>query len=197
MLSSISPFGERARGSRWWLTVTAYLLASAAGGATTGLLFGGAGQLLAMVLTPKAALALLAAAALAGTAADLGVMGLRLPSIQRQVNEDWLTTYRGWVYGAGFGYQLGLGLATIVTTSTVWLLWIAAAMSGSWVTGLLLGSVFGVVRGSLILGNAWVSEPADLRRLFTTISAHAAKVHQLAVATAALTALAALAGLAA
>ncbi len=196
MLSSISPFGERARGSRWWLTTTAYLLASAAGGATTGLVFGGAGQLFATVLAPRMALGILAGAAVVGAAADLGLMGLSLPTLNRQVNEDWLTTYRGWFYGAGFGYQLGLGLATIVTTSTVWLVWVAAAMSGSWVWGLLLGSLFGIVRGSFILTTVRVREPAELRRLFTTISAQADKVHRMAIATAVLTAATALAGLA-
>ena len=32
MLSSISPLGERARASRWWLTTAAYLIGSLAGG---------------------------------------------------------------------------------------------------------------------------------------------------------------------
>ena len=41
---------------------------------------------------------------------DLG--GRALPSVQRQVNEDWLVEFRGWVYGFGFGAQLGAGVAT-------------------------------------------------------------------------------------
>ena len=38
MLSSISPLGERARSSRWWLTTTAYLVGSLAGGLALGAL---------------------------------------------------------------------------------------------------------------------------------------------------------------
>ena len=36
---------------------------------------------------------------------DVG--GFRLPSHTRQVNEAWLDEYRGWVYGGGFGWQIG------------------------------------------------------------------------------------------
>ena len=38
---------------------------------------------------------------------------------RRQVNEDWIGRYRGWVYGAGFGAQLGLGFAVFVMTCAV------------------------------------------------------------------------------
>ncbi len=40
MLGSITPLGERSRGSRWWLTVTAYVVGSALAGLVTGGLFG-------------------------------------------------------------------------------------------------------------------------------------------------------------
>src|SRR5919202_1077090 len=36
MLASITPLGERARGSRWWRTATAYVIGSAAGGTLLG-----------------------------------------------------------------------------------------------------------------------------------------------------------------
>ena len=36
------------------------------------------------------------------------------------MNEEWLTSYRGWVYGAGFGAQLGTGVVTIVTSPIVY-----------------------------------------------------------------------------
>ena len=67
---------------------------------------------------PSSILALLAAL---GLAADLRLGGLRLPGPRRQVDERWLHRYRGWVYGVGFGFQLGFGLLTVVTTSTVYL----------------------------------------------------------------------------
>jgi hypothetical protein len=37
MLTSISPLGERARASRWWLTTTAYVVSSVVGGLALGL----------------------------------------------------------------------------------------------------------------------------------------------------------------
>ncbi|HEV7196178.1 MAG TPA: hypothetical protein VGN19_09570, partial [Pedococcus sp.] len=46
MLSSISPLGERARNSRWWVTTTAYLVGSLAGGLALGGLAGLVGRLL-------------------------------------------------------------------------------------------------------------------------------------------------------
>src|SRR5215212_3477402 len=117
MLASITPLGERARGSRWGLTVTFFVVASLAAGAALGALLGGLGS----VVWPApsggsgdARLAVLAVALAVGLALDLRG---RLPSPRRQVNEDWLREYRGWVYGAGFGGQLGAAVTTIVTTS--------------------------------------------------------------------------------
>src|SRR6267143_1292208 len=115
MLASIHPLGERARNSRWGITVTAYLLGSAAGGAGAG----------------AAAGWLVATACLLATAVELRAGGLRLPTVRRQVDEDWLARYRGWVYGVGFGFQLGLGAVTIVTTAGVYLAWALALLSGS------------------------------------------------------------------
>ena len=195
MLSSISPFGERSRNSRWWITVSAYLIGSIAGGVLTGAVAGGVGELAFVWLDAEAGLLVLAVAAAIGLAADLRLAGLRVPSIHRQVNEDWLTTYRGWVYGAGFGFQLGLGFATIVATSTVWLTFIAAAMTGSFVRAVLLGALFGLARGALILATARINDPASLRNLFRTIAAQAPGVNHLARVAAGLTAITAVAGL--
>ena len=195
MLSSISPFGERSRNSRWVVTVIAYLVGSVAGGALTGVVAGAVGELAFVWLDAEAGLLVLAVAAAIGLAADLGLAGLRVPSIHRQVNEDWLTTYRGWVYGAGFGFQLGLGFATIVATSTVWLTFIAAAMTGSFLRAIVLGVLFGFARGILILATARIKDPASLRNLFRTIAAQAPGINHVARVAAGLTAITATAGL--
>src|SRR4249919_1505358 len=83
-------------------------------------------------------------------AAALGALlersGRAIPSWHRQVNEDWLTQYRGWVYGLGFGVQLGLGVVTIVTTAAVYLTWVAAFVSGSAAIGAAVGAAFGLAR---------------------------------------------------
>lgn len=153
MLTSITPLGERGRARRWGATVTAYVAASAASGALLGALLG-----LVPDSSPRAALAVLAVACLAAAALDLRP-GL-LPTIRRQVNEDWLGTYRGWVCGAGFGFQLGLGVATIVTTAAVYVTLLAAALTGSWVEGVVVGTTFGVLRAapSLLLGSVRSTE---------------------------------------
>jgi hypothetical protein len=123
-----------------------------------------------------------------GLAADLHVGGVEIPTLHRQVNEDWLTTYRGWVYGFGFGFQLGLGFATIVTTSTVWLAFLAAALTGSLAWAIAIGSLFGFARGVLIFATINVQTPAALRQLFRTIEATGPQVHRGAIVTVALAA---------
>src|SRR5688572_4309873 len=109
MLSSIHPLGERSRHNRWGLTVAAHLLGSWAGGVVAFTAAAAVGLLLPTTVTVLAAAAAVAAAA-------LEVAG-RVPGPRRQVNEDWLQRYRGWVYGFGFGFQLGTGLMTTVTTA--------------------------------------------------------------------------------
>jgi hypothetical protein len=93
-----------------------------------------------------AAVRLLALAILMGAGVLLDSGAGKLPTGHRQVNEDWLTAYRGWVYGAGFGFQLGLGLVTVVTVSAVYLAFAAALLSGSAAAGALIGGAFGLIR---------------------------------------------------
>src|SRR5439155_21261498 len=122
MLGSISPFGERTRRQRWTVTVISYVVASTASGAAVGVLLGLVGRAAILVGDLGSALraAVLLAIIVAGVAADARILPYSLPTVHRQVNEEWLGRYRGWVYGAGFGLQLGLGVATIVTTSAVY-----------------------------------------------------------------------------
>ena len=63
----------------------------------------------------------------------------------------------------GFGFQLGLGLATIVTTASVYLVYVLAFVSGSAAAGALIGGVFGLARGVLLFGMAPVHGPDELR----------------------------------
>ena len=87
---------------------------------------------------PREAAAALALLAVAGIAADLRLGDLRLPTVRRQVDNRWLNRYRGWVYGVGFGFQLGLGVVTVVTTSAVYLAFAAAMLSGSPAAGAMI-----------------------------------------------------------
>src|ERR1700737_74390 len=104
MLASIHPLGERAKHNRWAVTVAFYLL----GSVTAGALLGAALGTIGVHGTPAIVAALCVVAAL------VDASRWRVPSWRRQVNEDWLRRYRGWVYGIGFGFQLGLGVVTIV-----------------------------------------------------------------------------------
>ena len=163
MLSSITPLGERGRNNRWWLTAAAHITGSVAGGAAMGAALGAAGGLVRWADTPS--LALLAAVALLGVLADLRVARLRVPTMNRQVDEGWLTTYRGWVYGVGYGFQLGLGVVTIVTSAATWVTLAAAFLTGSWTGGLAVGSVFGAARALPLLLTAPARSPGALRAL--------------------------------
>ncbi len=100
-----------------------------------------------------------------GLGLDAGLFGTRVPGPRRQVDENWLVTYRGWVYGAGFGAQLGAGFVTIVTASATWVAFACALFSGTVWAGAAIGSVFGLVRALPILAAARVRDPAALRRV--------------------------------
>jgi hypothetical protein len=177
MLASITPLGERARGSRFWLTAAFFVGASIVAAAGLGALLGGLGSAALHAVGGDVRLALLAAALLAGFALD--VLG-RLPGPRRQVNEDWLREYRGWVYGAGFGGQLGVSVATIVTTSLVYATLCAAFLSASAGSGALVAGVGGAARGLTLLAGARVQAPDDLVRLHGRIGALRPRVRFLA-----------------
>src|ERR1039458_1210806 len=107
MLMSITPLGERSRGFSWRLTASAF----AAGAVAAGALAGAAGGALGSLLPdgswrPVAALVVL----LVALGFDATPLGRRLPGTRRQVNEDWMARYRGWVYGDALRVELGPGL---------------------------------------------------------------------------------------
>jgi hypothetical protein len=102
-------------------------------------------------------------ACLAGAALDFS--GRRPPSIHRQVDENWLGKYRGWVYGLGFGLQLGLGVVTIVTTASVYTVVAVSVLIGSPGFGALIGGIFGLGRSLVIVRVARVRDPGSLRRM--------------------------------
>lgn len=165
MLGSITPLGERGRQARWAVTVGAYILGSAAAGAALGALAGLLGDAVLGNAGTGPRLAVLAAAALLGALLDSGRTPLRLPTVLRQVDDAWMQTYRGWVYGLGFGLQLGLGVVTIVTSATVYLTFLAAFLTGSPAGGALVGLAFGALRALPILTVRGVRTPRELGAL--------------------------------
>jgi sulfite exporter TauE/SafE len=165
MLGSITWLGESGRNARWWVTVTWFGVGAVGAGALVGWLMGWFGAALSGAAGPREAAAALALLAVAGIAADLRLGGLRLPTVRRQVDDRWLNRYRGWVYGVGFGFQLGLGVVTVVTTSAVYLALAAAVLSGSPAAGAMIGAVFGAVRWLSVLPGGRVRRSADLVRM--------------------------------
>jgi hypothetical protein len=189
MLASIHPLGERARHSTWAVTVTAYVAGSALAGALLGAALGVAGDLGKEALPPWRLpggfpfLPLLAAVLACAAAAwsDARGPGRLWPTLRRQVDDRWLTRYRGWVYGGGFGLQLGLGVVTIVTTATVHATWLLALLSGSALGGATVGLTFGVTRALPLVALAAVDHPEQLWRFHRRMQAGDAPVRRGAV----------------
>lgn len=159
MLSSIHPLGERAKGNRVWLTFGAFVVGAVAGGVVLASVASLVSPLVGRVPIEARAAVL---AILAIVAAVIEFRGWALPSWRRQVNEDWLTEYRGWVYGLGFGVQLGLGLATIVTSASTWVAIAGMVLLASWPAAAVAGAVFGLGRGVVVLATLPVTTPDEL-----------------------------------
>lgn len=163
MLGSITPLGERGRGSRWGITMSSFLTGSTAGGALLGAVLGLAGAAVpGLSHTGAPRLWILAVLVGVGMLLDLGRERVGLPTVHRQVNEDWLHRYRGWVYGIGFGFQLGLGMVTVVTVSAVYTFMAAAFLTGSPAAGAAIGAIFGLIRAATVFAVAGVTRPSQL-----------------------------------
>jgi hypothetical protein len=176
MLASITPLGERSRGFSWWHTAIAFAIGAIGAGAAGGALLGALGGLVLGHPRPEPVVAIVALAAVADAT------GVALPTSRRQVNEDWLRRYRGWVYGVGFGGQLGVGVATIVTTAATYAAVALAFASGSAALGALIGATYGLVRAASLLPGRGVGDPAALMALHRRLAALRAPAQRAAVA---------------
>lgn len=151
MLSTVTPLAEAGRGRRWSTTALWFVAGAVVGGLTLGALMAGLAAVVgALGLATPVVLGIATVAALVCAASDLDPFGLHLPFHGRQVNERWLDQYRAWVYGGGFGWQIGCGLATYITTAGVYLTILLAALTGSPAFAVALGAGFGLVRGLAI-----------------------------------------------
>ena len=145
--AQIHPLGERARGNVWGVTMAAFTAGSIVAGAALGSLLGILGGLVGDVGDS----AVWVAGTLAVAAGLLDLSPIKPWTPRRQVNENWIGRYRGWVYGAGFGLQLGFGFAVFVMSWGYWALLAIAFVTGSATAGALLGATFGIGRGLLLL----------------------------------------------
>ena len=171
MLSTITPLTERGKGHSYPATASWFVAGATVGGASLGLIMAGlALAVSALDLSGVAVGSLALAAVLVAAGSDSGIARRRLPFHRRQVNERWLDRYRPWVYGAGFGWQIGSGLATYITCAAVYLMVVLAALTGRPVVALAVGTGFGFLRGLAVLLTRHLTEPSALlafhRRFF-------------------------------
>jgi MFS family permease len=150
MLSSMTPLSERSRGHRWGVTVSWYVLGAVVGGLTTGALLAVPAALVGLAdLDAAIVLASFAAVGLVAAAADADVV--RLPWHGRQVDEAWFDRYRPWAYASGFGWQVGTGFATFLTTAGLYLTAAGIVLTGSPRFAVAAGAAFGLIRGLMAL----------------------------------------------
>jgi hypothetical protein len=173
MLASITPLGERGRHNRYPLTIAAFLIGAAAAGALGGLVLGALGALILSGLTSALRLAVLALAV--AVAIGLDARG-DVPGPRRQVNEQWLDRYRGWVYGVGFGAQLGIGVGTVITSAATYVALLAALLSADPAAGALILGFYGLVRGLTPLLAAGSQTPQQLMALHARLARTATPV---------------------
>ena len=154
MLASITPLSEVERGHRFRTTALWYVTGSLVGGTTLGLCIAalsvGVG---AISLTSHEVILVALVASAVAVMSDTGAGRFHLPVHHRQVNERWLDRFRPWVYGVGFGWQIGTGLATYIMTAGVYLMIVLSALNREPWLSFGFGLLFGLVRGlSVCLG---------------------------------------------
>jgi hypothetical protein len=196
MLSVITPLQEQGRGNRFRATALWFLLGATVGGA----MLGGLMAVLAagwarLIPSLEDALVITTFAALIAVVSDGKLFGFQLPGHDRQVNERWLDQYRSWVYGGGFGWQIGIGFATYIMTAGLYLLVLVAAGGASTSGALILGTVFGLVRGLAVFAAREVTSLDALNDLHRRFEQWRQPVRKITIAVIALVGL--IAGLAA
>lgn len=166
MLSKITPMGEPTRNYTYRGTVAWFVAGAVVGGMSLGvvvaLLAAGVG---ALDLSSTTTLAIAGVAAAVTAASDANLGGFRLPGHSRQVDDTWLDNYRSWVYGGGFGWQIGVGLATFIVTAGVYLTIVLAALTGEPAVAFAICVLFGFTRGLAVLFARGVTSPERLQQL--------------------------------
>jgi hypothetical protein len=161
MLSQITPMAEAGRQQKFARTAGWFIAGAVLGGAMLGAVIAG-GALAVAGLSRTTAIALVAAFSFVAAAIDTRVLGFGPPFLSRQVNEEWLSKYRAWIYGGGFGWQIGAGITTYVMTAAVPLMIVVGALTGNVQAAITIGAGFGLARGLAVLMGARLHSPAAL-----------------------------------
>jgi hypothetical protein len=182
MLASITPLGERGRHRSYVVTIAAFLLGAVLSGVALGAALGTLGALVLGGLAPGVRMSVLAVGLAAAVAVDLRPGSA--PGPRRQVDERWLDEFRGWVYGLGYGAQLGLGVSTVVSSAATYVALLAALLCADPGAGAAILGLYGAIRGLSPLLAARVRSPDQLLRLhvrFLGLQARAATAGRLAL----------------
>ncbi len=163
--AQLHPLGEKSRGNVWIVTIVSFAMASAFAGAVLGAV---AGTIGGIAFNEPAPLWLAASVALTAGALDLSPW--RPPTPRRQVNENWIGRYRGWVYGAGFGVQLGLGFTVFVMSWGYYAMLVISLLTGSAAVGAVIGAMFGLGRGILLYLSRRIETPESLVSFHATMA---------------------------
>lgn len=163
MLSTLTPLSERSRGHRYPVTAAWFVAGACVGGACLGGVLA-AMAALAGLADDRARAAAVVVGSVLTAMSDLRVARLALPRTRRQVDEGWIDRYRAWVYAGGFGWQIGAGVTTYITTAAVYLTVLAAAMTGRPTAAFMVGCGFGAARGLSLLLGARLGTPAAVRQ---------------------------------
>ena len=185
MLASINPLGERARSSRWAVTVTAYLTGSVLGGAVLGLLAAAAGVAAAGVVARlrRRASGAPPSCCSSGCCWTVGWPGSGCRrGTARSTSGGWPATGAGST-GSGSACSSALGVVTVVTSATVYATAVLCALSGSLPVGLALGALFGLARALPVVGLARTHDRAGLHRLFRRLEHWGPRADRLAQAS--------------
>jgi hypothetical protein len=179
MLSQLTPMAEAGRGRTFGKTAAWFVAGAIVGGLTLGAVIAlGALAIAATGVSNTTAVAVVAGAAFLAAAVDARVLGFGPPFLHRQVNQEWLVEYRSWVYGGGFGWQIGVGVTTYVMTAAVPLMIVTGALGARPLAALGIGALFGLVRGLAVLLTARLRNPAALTAFHRRFAALGEPVRQ-------------------
>jgi hypothetical protein len=112
-------------------SVAGFALGAVAGAAVTGALIGLLGAGVQALAGDRVLAVAVGAAGCVLLLADLGVFGLRTPTLRRQTSSTWYRERGARAVWAFWGFDLGLGFSTIRLSSLYWLmvLFVAAFVS--------------------------------------------------------------------
>ncbi len=164
MLSTITPFGERAKGHRYAATATWFVLGRGARRAHPGRLSRGAGRAASpSPLPPPWSASCALGATLVASCSDTGLAGIGSRSTSARSTSAGSTPTDPGSTAPASGGRSGRGLATYITTAAVYLSWCWPPSPAIPLRHWRSGRLFGLVRGLAVTLTRDVPSPATAR----------------------------------